>query len=176
MAMRNNKLYKLVLTALLLAVNCAATIVIQIPSPMNGYIHLGDSFVLLSGWLLGPFYGFLAGGIGSALADIMTGYAYWAVGTFIIKGLMAVIASILFNKLKNLFSKHTQVARILTGIVAELFMVIAYFGYAALILGNGLSAAMSIPGNLIQGTVGILVAVILIEVVLKLNLMKNNIK
>jgi uncharacterized membrane protein len=174
--MQNNKLYKLVLTALFIAINCASTIIIQIPSPLSGYINLGDSFVLMSGWLIGPFYGFLAGGIGSGLADIITGYTHYALGTFIIKGLMAVIAYFVFNKLKNVLSKHTKVARILSGVVAELFMVVAYFGYAAIILGNGLSAALSIPGNLIQGGVGILIGVTLVEVVLKLNLMKKNVK
>mgnify|MGYP000989369150 CR=1 FL=1 len=172
----DNKLHKLVLTALFIAVNCATTVIIQIPSPMNGYVNLGDCFVLLSGWLLGPFYGFLAAGIGSGLADIITGYTHYAVATFIIKGLMAVIAYLVFSKLKSLISKHEKIARILSGVVAELFMVIAYFGYAALILGNGFAAALSIPGNLIQGGVGILVAVILVEVVVKLNLMKKNIK
>ena len=34
-----------------------ATSIIQIPSPVNGYVNLGDCFVLLSGWLLGPWYG-----------------------------------------------------------------------------------------------------------------------
>lgn len=162
--MQNNKLYKLVLTALFIAINCASTIIIQIPSPLSGYINLGDSFVLMSGWLIGPFYGFLAGGIGSGLADIITGYTHYAFGTFIIKGLMAVIAYLVFNKLKNVFAKHTKVARILSGVVAELFMVVAYFGYAAIILGNGISAALSIPGNLIQGGIGILVGVTLVEV------------
>lgn len=171
--MRNNKLYKLVLTALFIEVNTASTIIIQIPSPMNGYINLGDCFVLMSGWLLGPFYGFLAGGIGSALADIMTGYTHYAIATFLIKGLVAILASLLFKAIHNALNNHTRTARILSAVIAELFMVAGYFGFAALFLGSGLAAATSIPGNLIQGAVGIVSSVILIEIVLKLNLMKN---
>ena len=68
--MNDKKIRKLVLAALLAALVCVATMVVQIPSPMQGYVNLGDCFVLLSGWLLGPWYGFAAGGIGSMLADI----------------------------------------------------------------------------------------------------------
>ena len=70
MALKMKKNTKnLVFAALLAAVTCVATLVIHTPSPLNGYINLGDCFVLLSGWLLGPVYGFLAAGIGSGLAD-----------------------------------------------------------------------------------------------------------
>ena len=58
------KVKKLVFSALMAALVYAATMMIQIPSPMNGYVNLGDCFVLLSGWLLGPWYGAAAAGIG----------------------------------------------------------------------------------------------------------------
>ena len=57
---------KLVTAALLAALTCIATMIIKIPSPMKGYLNLGDCVVLLAGWLLSPMYGFLAAGIGSA--------------------------------------------------------------------------------------------------------------
>ena len=76
--MNDKKIRKLVLAALLAALVCVATMVVQIPSPMQGYVNLGDCFVLLSGWLLGPWYGFAAGGIGSMLADLFLGYAHYA--------------------------------------------------------------------------------------------------
>mgnify|MGYP004671995547 CR=1 FL=1 len=44
------KVKKLVFSALMAALVYAATMMIQIPSPMNGYVNLGDCFVLLSGW------------------------------------------------------------------------------------------------------------------------------
>ena len=59
---------------MLAALVCVATMVIKIPSPLNGYINLGDCIVLLSGWLLSPVYGFMAAGLGSALADLFAGY------------------------------------------------------------------------------------------------------
>ena len=51
--MENQKVRKLVLSALMAALVYVATSIIQIPSPVNGYVNLGDCFVLLSGWGLG---------------------------------------------------------------------------------------------------------------------------
>jgi len=157
--MSDKKIRKLVLAALLAALVCVAMMVVQIPSPMQGYVNLGDCFVLLSGWLLGPWYGFAAGGIGSMLADLFLGYGHYAPGTFVIKGLVALIAALLYEKLGR-----TQVSRIVGGVVSEIVMVLGYFGYASLLLGKGLAAAASIPGNVFQGTVGLVVGVLLVAV------------
>lgn len=55
--MSDKKIRTMVMAAVLAALACVATMVVQIPSPMNGYVNLGDCFVLLSGWLLGPWWG-----------------------------------------------------------------------------------------------------------------------
>ena len=157
--MNDKKIRKLVLAALLAALVCVATMVVQIPSPMQGYVNLGDCFVLLSGWLLGPWYGFAAGGIGSMLADLFLGYGHYAPGTFVIKGLVALIAALLYEKLGR-----SPTARIASGVVGEIVMVLGYFGYASMLLGKGLAAAASIPGNIFQGTVGLVVGVLLVAV------------
>ena len=71
----NNNLKKLILAALFAALSCVATMSIRIPTPgTGGYIHPGDAIVILSGVILGPVWGFLAGGIGSALSDLIGGY------------------------------------------------------------------------------------------------------
>lgn len=96
------KILKMVLTGMMTALVFIGTRFIQIPTPATGgYINLGDGFVLISGLLLGPIYGSLAAGIGSALADILSGYAAWAFPTFIIKGIMALIVGIFVAKKDN---------------------------------------------------------------------------
>ena len=158
--MRSEHLKKLVLASLFAALSCVATMVIQIPSPMNGYVNLGDCVVLLSGWLLGPVYGFAAAAVGSALADLFSGYAHYAVGTFVIKGVMAVVASLLAAAVKET-TGHITPARIVSGVAAEVVMVLGYFAFASLWLGKGLAAASSIPGNIVQGVFGIIAATLL---------------
>ena len=166
--MTNKAIRTLVLAALFAALACVATMVIQIPSPMNGYVNLGDCFVLLAGWVLGPVYGSLAAGIGSALADMFTGYMHYAPGTFLIKAVMALIAWALAKALISRFRGKRALCKGISAVVAELFMVVGYYFYAGLLLGKGLGAlgaAASIPGNLVQGAVGAIAAVLLSQVI-----------
>ena len=87
------KTKKMILTALMAAFTCIATMIIKIPTPTLGYIHLGDGLVLLCGFMLGPAPGALAAGTGSMFADIFSGYLSFAPATCIIKALAAGAAS-----------------------------------------------------------------------------------
>ena len=106
----NNKTRKIVLAALLASLTCVTTMLIKVPSPLKGYVNLGDCVVLLSGWILSPLYGFFAAGIGSALADIFSGYVIYAPATFVIKGAMALIAYFIHKKSASTASKSALVA------------------------------------------------------------------
>lgn len=158
--MAHSKTRKLVMAALLAAVTYVMTRVVQVPSPMQGYVNLGDCAVLLSAWLLGPLYGGFAAGIGSMLADLLSGYAHYAPGTFAIKLAMAVAAAFIFRALQHPHNHITLVSQVVSGVVAESIMVAGYFGYACLWLGKGLAAASSVPGNIIQGIFGLAAAVV----------------
>ena len=154
--MKQKNLQKLAVSALLTAIICVATFVVKIPSPAtNGYFNLGDCFVLLSGFILSPVYGALSAGLGSALADILSGYMQYAPATFVIKALMAVSAYFVAKAM----NKKPLTGKILGGTVAETIMVIGYFGYEAAILGYGLAAAGSIFSNVLQGIIGIIAGI-----------------
>lgn len=172
MKMNYEKTERLVLAALFAALSCTATMVIQIPSPMSGYVNLGDCFVLLSGVFLGPVWGFLAAGTGSMMADILTGYAHYAPGTFLIKGLMALAVCMIFRALTA--AKVSKSASYLVAAVpAEFLMVAGYFGYACLILGKGLAAASSIPGNIMQGIFGVVSSFLLLKMLERLKFFRK---
>lgn len=156
--MNDKKIRKLIYAAMLAALVTAATMVIKIPSPTNGYVNLGDCFVLLAGWLLGPWYGAAAAGVGSMLTDLLSGYAYYAPASFLIKGLDAMVAALLYRTLKR-----SRGGLLLSGMVGELLMTAGYFAYSALLLGKGLAAALSVPGNLVQAAVGIVAAILLLH-------------
>ena len=149
----------LVLTALFTALGYVATRLLIVPSPTGGYMNLGDAVVLLGAYLLGPVYGAIAGGLGPALADLLSGYPAWVPGTLVIKGVMALVAALMYEKMGR-----TATSRIAGGVVSEIIMVLGYFGYASLLLGKGLAAAASIPGNIFQGVVGLVVGVLLVTV------------
>lgn len=158
---QNNTTQRIVMAALLAALTCVATMIIKIPSPLKGYLNLGDCVVLLAGWMLSPTYGFLAAGLGSALADTFSGYVTYVPATFVIKGLMALIA---FYGFKLLHSKLGNISsRIISGIVAEVVMVAGYFIFEGFLYGFGPSL-VNIPANVIQGITGLIIGTILVKV------------
>ncbi len=158
---------KIVMAALLAALCCVATMIIKIPSPLKGYLNLGDCIVLLSGWLLSPLYGFLAAGLGSALADVFSGYVTYAPATFVIKGLMAIVVFYGFRLLQNKVGNLPS--RIISGIVAEIVMVLGYFVFEGFLYGF-LPSVVNIPPNGVQGVAGIIVGVILIKIFEKIKI------
>lgn len=176
-SLKNTK--TLVTTALLAALTCIATMVIQIPTPTLGYIHLGDCFVIISGVLLGPVYGPLSAGIGSMFADIFTGYTIYAIPTFIIKGFSAWIAAFLFRKLCQNRTKYFA-PLLISGLFCEINVVFGYFinkivkvmfvagNYNTETLATGFASALTgILPNTIQGTVGLILSLCLFPILIK---------
>ncbi len=145
---------------MLAALACVATMIIKIPSPLKGYFNLGDCVVLLCGWIMSPLYGFAAAGIGSALADVFSGYAVYAPATFIIKGIMAIIAFYGFKLIKN---ASTTLARIISGIAAEVVMVAGYFIFEGFLYGFAASV-VNIPTNAFQGVAGLIIGMALAKI------------
>ena len=152
---------KIVFSAMLAALACVVTMLVKIPSPLKGYVNLGDGIVLLIGWILSPFYGFLAAGIGSALADLFSGYVIYAPVTFIIKGLMALLAYFTYKTLNNKAGNLTS--RIISGIISEIIMISGYFIFEGFMYGFSAST-VNIPANAFQGVAGLVIGIILIRI------------
>lgn len=146
----------IVITALLAALTCAATMVIRIPSPTGGYLNLGDTVVLLGAFLLGPWAGALAGGIGSAMADALSGYMVYVPATLVIKAVVALTAGLLHRLLKDRTG-----GMVFSALGGEIFMVAGYWLFDALLLHSWVGAAGGIPGNLVQAGFGVAVSVFL---------------
>ncbi len=162
----NNNLKKLILAALFAALSCVATMSIRIPTPgTGGYIHPGDAIVILSGVILGPVWGFFAGGIGSALSDLIGGYFVYVPITFVIKGLVALAAGLLYQKVGK--TQKSRYAAVVLGGVADIILVAGgYFVCEYFIYGAG--AAASIPANIIQGIGGLVISCILYPILISI--------
>lgn len=183
------KTKKIIITALFAALTCVATMIVKIPTPTMGYIHPGDAIVLLSGFILGPVYGGLAAGIGSAFSDLFSGYVTYVIPTFLIKAITAILAvNIARGITKVVLSKgeekknHLLIPAIITGgIAGEAFMVFGYFVFEIFMLGlatgEGLTASTissgaiasleGVPFNIIQGVFGVVVSSIIYPFVYK---------
>lgn len=161
------KTKRIVSAALMAAITCVATMLIKIPSPMKGYLNIGDCIVLLCGWLLPPGWGFAAAGLGSALADIFSGYATYALATFVIKGAMALTAFACFKWMQERIGRLAS--QLVGGVLAELLMVLGYYVFEGFMYGF-LPSAVNIPANAVQGAAGLILGVILAKALERLKI------
>ncbi|SDA23779.1 Uncharacterized membrane protein [Ruminococcus sp. YE71] len=160
---KNLRLRLLVVSGFLAAFVTVSTMVIRIPTPTKGYINLGDCFVNISAWLLGPVYGAAAAGIGSALADIISGYTVYAGATLIIKALMAVASAVLYTKISRKLNSFPS--RIIAAVAAEIIMVAGYALFEGILYGSAAAALTGVPSNIVQGIGGVITSVVLFEAV-----------
>ena len=114
-------------TAMFTALVTVATCVIQIPSPAGqGYINLGDTMIFVCAALFNPVAALIAGGIGSALADVFVGYAFYAPYTLVVKGIEGLVAGLLIAGLKKIKMPFI-VNCIISTVIAALWMSVGYF-------------------------------------------------
>ncbi len=121
------------ITAMFAALVTVTTAFIKIPSAL-GYTHAGDSMVYLAASILPGPYGIIASSIGGALADIISGYANWAIPTAIIKAVNAlpfVVCRIILKKYK----KDDKIINIPNLIMLIPTTAVTVFGY---FIANGL--------------------------------------
>ncbi|WP_296647914.1 ECF transporter S component [Romboutsia sp. 13368] len=164
----NNKTKLIVLNGLLIAFVCVATMVIQIPVPMTeGYVNIGDSIIFVTSIVFGPIPGMIAGGIGSALADILTGYSHWALFTLIIKGFEGYIVGFIVRKNTNLIKS------ILATLLGVIIMVFGYLISGAFLQGSFIVSLGSVPSNIIQGIVSMVIGIPLSSYLLNIKYIKS---
>ena len=142
--------------AIMSALVAVGTLIVRIPNPMGGYFNVGDVMIFVAALTFNPLIGGVAGGLGSAIADII-GFPLFAIPTLVIKGLEGLLASLITNK-KNVYRD------ILAVVVAGTEMVIGYFLVELYLWGIG-GALAEVPANIAQiaigGIVGIPIALVL---------------
>lgn len=151
----------LAIAAIMIAVTTVFTMLVRIPIPAtNGYVNFSDVATCFAGLAFGPVIGFLAGGVGAALADLLGGYAQFAVLTLLAHGLQGALIGWL-GRGKNL---HGIIVAWAAGAVA---MIGLYFLGEGLVLTGWGPALAEVPFNLLQNIVGGLVGIPLFYAVRK---------
>jgi uncharacterized membrane protein len=165
--MKTNSTKKIVLSGLLIALVFLATYFTKIPTPLpGGYFNLGDAVIMLAAAFLGPIGGLIAGGVGSALADLAYGALLFAPITFVVKGIEGLAVGLLISKMRRAGGlKHSRlITAVVTGAV---IMVAGYFLAEAFLLGTfdeafGLTAAAAeLLPNSVQGILSAILGYIL---------------
>ncbi len=152
-----DKTKRIVTYGILMALTVVMTVIVQIPTPARtGYLNLGDMVIFLTAFMFGKKGGFLVGGIGSALADILLGWGVYAPITFIAKGLEGFVAGYLMEKG---FGKKFP---ILPALVGGLVMALGYYGAEIFMYGSK-AALVNFPANIGQGFFGAGVALVMYQ-------------
>ena len=162
-------------TALFTALVTAVTVLLPLRLPnTHGYINIGDAFIFVAAYFLGPIPALIAGGIGSCAADLILGYAVWVPFTLVIKGLEGFLAGVLIKLLKkSLSEKLLLLFGAVSMVLAGLVMVMGYF-FASWILYGIATASLEVLMNLIQMSVSAGIAIAVVSAAVAAKIVKKN--
>lgn len=137
----------LTLIALMAALVYVLTRMVQVPTPTKGYVHLGDGAIVFTALAFGPVIGAVAGGLGTALADLFSGYGAWAPFSLLIHGLQGYLLGRLVRRDALSWKQATWLTLVSIAVVA------GGYALAGLIL-VGSAALIEIPANIMQALSG----------------------
>lgn len=142
--MKVRKIKRLTMGGMLAALVAVFTAYVSVPIA-GGYFHPGDAMIALSAIVLGP-YAAIPAAIGSGLADLLAGYTIYAPFTFIIKGLVGLIAG------WGCMSGKLTLRTTLLLVVAAIVIPAGYFATDCILYGVA-TALASVGWNFLQALV-----------------------
>jgi len=154
--MNDRNIRMLAIGGLLAAAIFLLTAFARVPIPA-GYLNLGDVGVFLAAMLLPADIAAICAGVGSALADLIGGFALYAPVTFVVKGGTALVFSLLWRRLPG---KLRYLA-----LLSVLIVPLGYFVYELFVAGA--YAWADLPLNLLQAVIGVLLALAVKRVIRK---------
>jgi uncharacterized membrane protein len=146
--------------ALLMALVATATMVLRLPTlptpATEVYINLGDVVIVAAALLFGLWARAVAGGVGSAMADVLGGYAHWAPFTLCIKALEGAIVGWIFRG--QLATLRAYLLAGFAGVAGVISMFLGYFSVEWMLYGPGPALASAV-GNAVQAASGVFLGV-----------------
>jgi uncharacterized membrane protein len=155
----SQKTLDLIMTSMLVALVFLSTFFLNIKLPISvngGLVHLGTAMLFIASILFGPKKGALAGAIGMGLFDIVGGWLLWAPITIVARGLQGFIVG------KIAWSKGRKGSSLALNVIATIvsipFMIAVYYFGEVILYGNWIVPLTSIPGDLLQNALGMIIA------------------
>lgn len=162
--------FKIASLAVLTALTVVFTYAVRIPvAPTRGYLNLGDVAVYFSAFAFGPFTALISGGLGTAFADLISGYAQWAPISFVIHGLQGFVSGLIlraFSRKGNEQKKFPALGWVCAGAAGTVIMAGLYLLAGGFMVGFA-AAVVELPGNILQNVAGLLIGIPVSYAVLK---------
>lgn len=150
----------LLIHSLFMALVCVVTLMITIPLVgVDGYFNLGDIVIFSFAVISGRFEFFLGAGIGSALADLLSAWPFYAPFTFVVKGIMYIIVYFLYKKISHRYLKMT-----LPFIVGAAWLSIAYAVVEVILKGQSIFW-VALFQNSLQGFVAAAITILILPMI-----------
>jgi uncharacterized membrane protein len=143
------------LLAVLIALTAVFTLLIRIPTPARGYVNLSDVAITFTALTFGPWVGFVVGGLGTALADLLGGYAVYAPISFVAHGVQGLLVGLIGYR-------QTSLARLVLAWLAGAIAMVAGYLIGGIPIVGLATSALDIPGNSFQALLGALIGIPLV--------------
>jgi uncharacterized membrane protein len=141
------------LVALLIALTTVFTLLLRIPTPARGYANLSDVAITFSGLLFGPWVGAIAGGVGTALADLFGGYPFFAPLSLVAHGVEGLLIGLVG------WRRRSVPVMILAWLAGTVAMVGIYLVGEGVFYTGWAPALAEVPMNVLQGILGAIVGI-----------------
>jgi uncharacterized membrane protein len=145
---------------MLIALVFVATLLLNIKLPITangGLVHLGTAMLFIASILFGPKKAAIAGAVGMGLFDLVAGWTLWAPFTIVARGLQGyIVGKIAWSNGRNGSSITFNIIATISSIPV---MLAVYYICEGILYNNWIAPMASIPGNILQNVVGILVAI-----------------
>ena len=156
----SKKTLDLIMTSMLVALVFLSTFFLNIKLPISvngGLVHLGTGMLFIASILFGPKKGALAGAIGMGLFDLVGGWLLWAPITIVARGLQGfIVGKISWSNGR----KGSSLALNVTATIVSIpFMIAVYYFGEVILYGNWIVPLTSIPGDLLQNALGMIIAI-----------------
>ena len=140
---------KVALVAIMTAITVVFTLFVRVPTPTTkGYFNLCDVAIYFCAFSFNPLVAFISAGVGTALADMISGYAQWAPISFIVHGAEGLIVALLLRRNRN------AVRKILASTIGVVIVAGGYFLIGGAVLTGFTTASIEVPMNIVQASVG----------------------
>ncbi len=158
----------LVETSLLTALVFVATAFINIRLPIlasGGLVHLGTVMLFITAIVFGKEKGAIAGAIGMSIFDLSSGWALWAPFTLVVRGIMGyMVGSIAWSKNRE---GNNFLVNVFAIILSGSWMIFGYYITEGILYGNWISPVASIPGNITQIVIGLILGLPMAKILKK---------
>lgn len=138
---------KVALVAIMTAITVVFTLFVRVPTT-KGYFNLCDVAIYFCAFSFNPLVAFISAGVGTALADMISGYAQWAPISFIVHGAEGLIVALLLRRNRN------AVRKILASTIGVVIVAGGYFLIGGAVLTGFTTASIEVPMNIVQASVG----------------------